>query len=273
MTTVLNRYKIIIPSEHGSWSLTLVPFIIGAGVAFAAASPAGYAGLAALLCLLAVMGVFLARQPLTLWFRIERGRGPRSQRAAARFWSLALLATAGLAGAGLLALGRWPVLWLALPALGILLLTIVLTLLRGPRQLLTELIGVAGLALAAPAAAVAVTGTLGALAWLLWGITALHNVISVLYVRLRIDHKHGRATRAEAAWVIVAHALSLAAIVALAWLGWLPLLVALPVAGLLVRALIVVRRRPLVEDMKRFGFVEMGAALTFAALVIVAFML
>ena len=33
MATVLNRYKIIIPSEHGSWSLMLVPFSTGAGVA------------------------------------------------------------------------------------------------------------------------------------------------------------------------------------------------------------------------------------------------
>lgn len=272
MTTVLNRYKIIIPSEHGSWSLTLVPFIIGAGVAFAAGSPAHLAGLAALLCLLAVMALFLARQPLTLWLRIERGRGPRTQRPAARFWSLALLAVAGLSGAGLLALGRWPVLWLALPAVGILLLTVALTLLRGPRQLLTELIGVAGLALAAPAAAVAVTGTLETLAWLVWGITALHNVISVLYVRLRIDEKHGRATRTEAAWVVIAHVLSLAIIVATALMGWVPLLVALPVAGLLIRALVVAQRRPPVEDVKRFGFVEVGAGLTFAALVIVAFM-
>ena len=30
-TAVLSKYKLIIPSEHGSWSLTLVPFIIGAG--------------------------------------------------------------------------------------------------------------------------------------------------------------------------------------------------------------------------------------------------
>src|SRR5690606_27731712 len=121
-TAVLSKYKLVIPSEHGSWSLTLVPFIIGAGVA-AATSAAPGAALGGLLCLLAVMGVFLSRQPVTLWLRIARGRGRRSHLPAARFWSLALLAAAGLAGLGLLSLGRWPVMWLALPAVAVLLLT------------------------------------------------------------------------------------------------------------------------------------------------------
>ncbi|MGB4677196.1 MAG: YwiC-like family protein, partial [Aggregatilineales bacterium] len=85
-TAVLSKYKLIIPSEHGSWSLTLVPFIIGAGVAAATSATPG-AALGGLLCLLAVMGVFLSRQPVTLWLRITRGRGRRSQLPAARFWS------------------------------------------------------------------------------------------------------------------------------------------------------------------------------------------
>lgn len=267
----LKRFRIIFPSEHGSWSLALVPFIIGAGVGLA--SPAPNAALAVTLCFLAALGVFLARQPITLWDRIRRGRGRRADLSAARFWSAALLAVAGMAGAGLLALERWPVLWLALPALAVLTVTLALTAWRGPRQLSTELVGVAGLALVAPAATVSATGALGATAWLVWALCVAHNVISVLYVRLRIDEQHGRASRRQAIWVVAAHALSLLGVAGAVFAGWLPWLVAFPVGLLLLRALIDARRRPPLDNVKRFGFTEMGLGLAFAAFVILAFLL
>ncbi len=272
MVEAVKRYEVIFPSEHGSWSMTLVPFLIGAGTGAAAtAGPSAVPG--AGLCLLAVLAIFLARQPVGLWLRIWRGRGRRSDLSTAQFWTLALLTVAALAGAGLLALGRWPVLWLAAPAAGVLGLTLVLTIWRGPRQLSTELIGVVGLALAAPAAYLSVAGRFDTTAWLVWAITAGHNAISVLYVRLRIDERHGRATGRQAAWVVAAHAVSLLAVTGAALVGWLPWLVALPVGLLLVRALVVARRRPPITDVKRFGFTEMGLGLAFAAIVVVAFLL
>jgi hypothetical protein len=135
------------------------------------------------------------------------------------------------------------------------------------------LLGVIGLALAAPAGYVAATGALDVTAWLVWGISALHSVITVLYVRLRIDERHSRASRAQALWVVAAHVLSLGAVVGAALVGWLPSLVALPVAILLIRALYVAWRKPALGDVKRFGFAETGLALGFALIVIVAFLL
>ncbi len=272
MRDVLKRYRMIFPSEHGSWSLTLTPFLIGAGVG-AVAGAATFAVGATALALAAVMALFLARQPISLWVRIVRGRGRRADLGAAQFWSLLLGGLAVLAGGGLLALGRWPVLWLGLPAVGVLALTLVLGTALGPRTLLVELIGVIGLALAAPAAYVSMAGRLDATAWLAWGISALHSAISVLYVRLRIDERHGRASRGETWAVVAAHALSLLAVIAAVWMRWLPPLVALPVGLLLVRALYVARRRPQIENVKRFGFIEMGVALSFALLVVLAFLL
>ena len=273
MNEWLRRYRIIFPSEHGSWSMLLVPFLIGAGVGLFATTPALHAGSAVLLCFLAVMSVFLARQPVALWDRIRRGRGRRSQLSTAVFWAVVLLANAAVAGAGLLALGRWPVLWLALPALGVLALTLALTALRGPRQLSVELIGVTGLALAAPAAYVSATGRLDARGWAVWAVSALHSVISVLYVRLRIDEQHQRATRGQAAWVVAAHALSVVGLAAAGIAGWLPWPVALPVGLLLVRALVAAWQKPRIEDVKRFGFTEMGLGLAFAVVVVAAFAL
>ena len=272
MGEAVKRYKVIFPSEHGSWSMTLVPFLIGVGTG-AVATVGPFAALGAGLCLLAVLAIFLARQPVSLWLRIWRGRGRRSDLSTARFWTLALLAMAALAGAGLLALGRWPVLWLAAPAAGVLGLTLALTIWRGPRQLSTELIGVIGLALTAPAAYVSVAGRFDATAWLVWAITAGHNAISVLYVRLRIDDRHGRATGRQATWVVTAHTVSLLAVVGAAAAGWLPWLIALPVGLLLVRALVVARRRPSIADVRHFGFTEMGLGLAFAAIVVAAFLL
>lgn len=271
MLAYFKRYKLILPSEHGSWSLMIVPFLTGAGVAAAvgAADPSAVAGV--VLCLVAVLALFLARQPLTLWIRIAGGKGPKSRLPEARFWALLLGLTGAGAGTGLLALGRWPLLWLAIPAAAVLAITLVLQTAKGPRLLLTELVGVAGLALGAPAAYVSASGRLDGLAWLIWALAALHNVVSVLYVRLRIDHQHGRATERQAAWVIAAHAFSLLAVVGLAVMGWLPWPVGLAMALLLIRALVVARRRPPITDVKRFGLAEMGLALAFATLVIAAF--
>jgi hypothetical protein len=271
MQPLLARYRLILPSEHGSWSLTLVPFIIGAGVG--ALTPALGALPATLLCLTTVLALFLARQPLNLWLRISRGRGRRSDRPAALFWSAALLIVAALSSAGMLALGRWAVLWLALPALITLIATLTLTAVLGPRRLITELIGVSGLALSAPAAAIAVTARLDALAAIVWALSAMHSVVGVLYVRLRIDERHGRAGREQAAWVIAAHTLSLLAVIAAALPGWLPWPVTVPVGLLLVRALIVAYRRPPITSVKRFGFTEAGLSLAFALIVIASFLL
>ncbi len=266
MKVFLQRYKMILPTEHGSWSLMLTPFVIGAGVAGKLPPPVWW-------CLIAVLALFLARQPITLWIRVRRGKGRQTDGPAALFWSILLLVIGGLAGVGLLAAGRWPVLWLALPAVGILLITLAITAWKGPRQLSTELIGVTGLALAAPAAYVAATGQLDLTAWLTWGVSTAHSVISVLYVRLRIDERHDRATYNQALTVVASHALSLAAAIGLALFGILPPLLAIPVGLLLIRALYAAWRKPPLNDVKRFGFTEMGLALGFAAMVIAAFVL
>lgn len=267
----LKQYKIILPSEHGSWSLMIVPFLTGAGVAAAVGSADRLAAAGIGLCLLAVLALFLARQPLTLWIRIARGKGPKSRLSEARFWTVLLATIGGAAGIGLLVLGRWPLLWLAIPAAGVLSITLAIQAIRGPRLLVTELVGVAGLALGAPAAYASAAGWLDGSAWLVWGLAALHSVISVLYVRLRIDHAHGRATDGQAAWVVIAHALSLAVVIGLAAAGWLPWPVSVGVGLLLLRSLVVARRRPAIENVARFGFTEMGLALAFAALVVWAF--
>jgi hypothetical protein len=264
MNNYLRRWRLILPGEHGSWSLTLTPFVIGAGVA-------GRVNAAVWLCLLAVLCLFLARQPINLWLRVRRGRARRDDGPAAAFWSLILLGLAGLAGLGLIGLERWPVLWLAIPAAVVLALTLLIAGRLGPRRLSAELVGAVGLALGAPAAYVAASGALNGTAGLLWLLSALHNAISVMYVRYRIDLNHQRATRRGAAAMVAAHGISLTLVLAAWAAGWLPGVTVAALGALLLRAIYVAWRGPEVADVRRFGFAEMGFALAFAALVIVGF--
>jgi hypothetical protein len=268
---MFKHIKMILPSEHGSWSLMLTPFVIGAGVAVVAVPRVN--ALAILLCFIAAMALFLARQPLALWVRIRRGRARRSDERAASGWSLLLGGIAALAGTGLILLGRAAVMWLAIPAAAVLAITLAMGAVLGPRRLATELVGVVGLALAAPAAYVAAAGILNFTAGAVWAISALHNVISVLYVRLRIDQRHDRASRSEAVIAVVGHLVSLAAVIGAALAGWLPPLVGLPIAILLARALVVAWHKPPLENVKQFGFTEMGLALAFAAVVVAAYLI
>jgi hypothetical protein len=261
---ILNRYRVIFPSEHGSWSMLITPFIIGAGVA-------GSLPATLWLCLAAAMALFLARQPIALLIRSLRGRARIDDRAVAIGWSAILLGIMALAGMGLILMGRSSILWLALPATTVLGLTLAIGAASGPRQLLAEIVGVIGLALAAPAAYISVTGLVDSTAWLVWAISALHSVISILYVRYLIDLKHARATSLQAWLVLAAHCISLAAVLSGAVIGWLPWLIGLPVSLLLLRAVYVAWRRPTIGNVKRFGFLETGFAIAFALIVIVAF--
>lgn len=261
--------RVILPAEHGSWSLMLTPFVIGAGVATTLASFTDWGSV--VVCLIAVMALFLARQPLALWMRIQRGKASKSKRSEALSWSLLLLGIAAVCGAALAVRDRSVVFWLAAPAGLILGITLAMGAWLGPRKLGTELVGVVGLALASPAAYAAAAGGLDSLAMLVWAISALHSVISILYVRLRVDHRHERASRGQAVAVVIGHVIAFAAVIGGAAVGWIPWLVVIPVGLLTVRAVIVAWRQPPLENVVHFGFMEMGLALIFAAVVVAAF--
>ena len=71
--------------------------------------------------------------------------------------------------------------------------------------------------------------------------------------------------------MVAAHGVSLALVLGLWGAGWLPGVTVVLLAALLLRAIYVAWRRPDVENVRRFGFAEMGFALAFAAVVIAGF--
>ncbi|UCC85892.1 MAG: YwiC-like family protein [Anaerolineales bacterium] len=254
----LFRKSLVIPTEHGSWSWLLVPFFVGTAVATQVATQGHPFLLPVSLALVGGLCAFLMRQPAAAWLRIRRGRASRADEPLAAGWALGLGAVAGLCLAGLLMLGRAALLWLLIPFAGVLLLYLVAT--RSGRSVMrslwTELIGAIGLALMAPAAVVAATGTLHSLGWALWGLMGIQNALGVLYVRLRLADTRQRPTnRNIALW---GHLVGLSTVILAGLLGWVPVLAALPFAGVLLRAIWAVRQPRPVTDVRRFGFTEVG---------------
>jgi hypothetical protein len=272
----LFRKSLVIPSEHGSWSWLLVPFLVGAAVAGLAtlAAPEGQSiGLPLALTLLGGLCAFLVRQPAAAWLRIRRGRANPADEPLAAGWTLGLGTAAGLCLAGLLALGRFALLWLVIPFAGVLLLYLAAARSgrAGVRALSTELVGAMGLALMAPAALIAASGRLQALDWAVWGLMADQNALGVLYVRLRLADTHGRP--GERRIVLAGHVAGLAAVVGAGLLSWTPLLTAVPYAAFLLRAAWAVRAPRPVANVRRFGFSEVGVELLSGAWIVASYWL
>ncbi len=249
----LFRKSLVIPAEHGAWSWLLVPFGVGVAVA-------GQVGLPGILTLVGGLCAFLMRQPAAAWLRARRGRASRADEPPAAAWTIGLGLAAALCLAGLLALGRSALLWLLAPALAVLLVYLAATRSgrAGMRTAWMELSGAVALALMAPAALIAASGRLDALAWVLWGLMGLHNALGVMYVRLRLADSHHRAVNR-------------AAVAGAAWLGWVPPATALPLVGLLGRAVWAARRPRPVDDVRRFGFAELAVEVLSGAWIAASF--
>lgn len=245
------RKQVVIPSEHGSWPWLLVPYFVGLLVA-------GQWNVPALVVLIGGLSGFLIRQPATVYLRIRRGKGRKSDESLAAAWMLILSSIALLSLVALLAMGLMELLWLLLPMIGVFAFYLLASRQRRAsiRTLWMELAGAIGLAAMAPAAYIAATGQLDSIAWALWLLMAGQNALGVLYVRLRIADTHQRPIdRRPILWthILVVIVLSLAALA-----NQLPWLVVVPFAGYLVRAIWAVGKVRPVVNIKRFGFSEIG---------------
>jgi hypothetical protein len=252
------RKSLLLPTEHGSWSWLLVPFVVGALVASRVEDQRRLTLLALALTLVGGLCAFLIRQPAAAWLRMLRGRASRADEPLAAGWTLGQALVGGLCLTLLLVLGRDALLWLLIPFSAVLILYLAAARSGRARMraLWTELAGALGLALMAPAAVIAITSQLNGLGWALWGLTGVQNALGVLYVRLRLADTRGRpANRPLTFW---GHVAGLAAVLLAGLLGWVPLLAALPFAGVLLRALWAVRRPRPVANVRRFGFAEVG---------------
>ena len=259
------RKQLILPAEHGSWSWLLVPFLVGTAVAETINLPV-------ILVLVGGLAFFLLRQPATVWLRARQGRGRRSDGPLALRIMLVLGGIVLLCGVGLLAYGRFVMIWLLLPFAGLLLAYVQAA--RGrqsTRTLQMELVGAAGLALMAPAAMLAALGQSYQAVWLVWGLMAAQNVLGVFYVRQRIADTHERPfNRQPLLW---SHIIGLVLVGGTAVAGLIPWLAVLPFVGFLLRAVWTFQQPRPIESVKKFGFQEVGIELLSGALIAAGYLL
>lgn len=260
------RKAYLLPAEHGSWSWLLVPYLVGVAVA-------PQWSVASLLVLVGGLSVFLIRQPATAWLRIKQGRGRRSDEPVTLAWSALFLGLAVFSFIALLMMHRLALVWLLPPVSALLMVYVAVARINRARvrSMWMEIAGAAGLAVMAPAAYAAGSGRLDTVAWLLWFLVAIQNVLGVFYVRLRIADRHGRPESRFP--VLLSHAVGLLLVaLALAFMS-APLPALLPFAFFLGRACWLAAKRRPVENIKRFGFMEVGVELAAGVWLILSFLL
>jgi len=174
--------SVALPTEHGGWSLTAEPALLGLLVAFS------WAGLA---LGLAAMVAFVARTPVKLVL-VDRWRHrwlPRT-RLAARIAACELVVFAVLVvwAATTGESGFWVPLVVASP---LVLLELWYDMRSRGRRLIPELAGSIGIGSIATAIALA-DGAATRMAWGLWVVIAARSVAAIPYVRTQIFRTHSR---------------------------------------------------------------------------------
>ena len=175
--------QVAVPSEHGGWSLTAEPVVLGLIVAWS--WPGLALGLAAMLA-------FVARTPLKVVL-VDRWRHRRLDRSrlAARIATveLAAIATLGVWAASA-ASGRsfWVPLAMAAPLVGI---ELWFDMRSRSRRLVPELAGTIGIG-SIVAAIVLASGESTTLALGLWVVVSARAVAAIPYARTQVFRAHGR---------------------------------------------------------------------------------
>jgi len=212
---------VALPSEHGGWSLTVEPAVLGLVVAWS--WPGLALGLAALVA-------FIARTPLKVvlvdrWRHRHLGRTRLASRIAAAELAVgaALVVAAFTTGASRF----WVPLVVAAPLIG---LELWYDMRSRSRRFVPELAGTIGIGSVAAAVALAGGSSVG-LAWGLWAVIAARSVAAIPYVRtqiLRTRAKPSPRWRSDIAQIMALLT------VGIAWaLGLIPLA---PVASIAVLA-------------------------------------
>ena len=197
--------RIILPTEHGSWSFLFEPIVAGFALAFSAAAP--------WIALIAI-GAFFARQPLKTAF-VARKNKDLSKRAAKFLLIFGGLAAAGAVGAALTA-DAWVFYPFAVAA-PLAIQQAVLDLSKRSRNLLAELTG--AVAISSSVAAITLAGGLGwPAAVALWAIFVARFIPSILYVRNRLLLEKGKEY--DRVQPIASHMISLVVVVGLAVIGF-----------------------------------------------------
>jgi uncharacterized membrane protein len=264
--------RLLLPREHGTWGLLLLPLISGAIVGYVATPSASLK--AALWFLLTALSAFLIYQPLeaVLGFSLIKTRSQRQQRVAIiSVIALAMIATAGVLE--LFHLHRGLVVVFGLAALACFCVRLLLGSSR-PMRVPRQLIGALGLSSTAAGAYYAASGRIDRTSILLWLASWLFAVAQIEYVHLRISTAQVRSRRQKlrsSLSVCFLHLLMIATFVTAAFVGLAPPLLAVASVPSIIRLGIWLARpwRPL--GIHIIGVSELLQGLLFNILLVGAF--
>lgn len=265
--------RLLVPREHGSWGLWLLPLISGAVVGWSTRSLDSAAAIAWFI--LAAGSAFLVHQPLQAWLgRAALKAHSTEEKRIALAATLVFLALSGLSLIALSLLGRSLMLVLAVFT-GACFAANVLMEATKTRSLraAAQTVGALGLTSTAAGAYYAVAGTIGSRAVLLWLASWLFAATQIAYVqlRLRTASARSRAEKFRAGWKVCLLHLALPLIAAVAAMSgtvsWLLALAFVPAA---VRFVLWAFSSPTRIRVHRLGFIELAHNLVFAALLVVA---
>jgi len=264
--------NLLVPREHGSWGLWLLPLITGAVVGYvfgphAALAPVLWFGLAA-------ASAFLIYQPLEslLGLSLIKTRSQRQQRTAL-IWIIALIIAAVCSVLELLHLQRFLVLLIGVVASGCFGVRSLLGRSRRVR-VLKQLIGALGLSSTAAGAYYAATGRMDRTALMIWLASWLFAVGQIEYVQLRLRSAQVKSSRQRAInslAVSVFHVLVMSIAIVAGMAHAAPLLLGLAFIPAVVRLAVWIIRswRPL--GVHILGISELAQGIVFNGLLVAAF--
>ena len=266
------NFKPLLPKEHGSWAMLIVPLLLGAIIA-----PIWHWRI--LILIVAAFGFFLVRFPLALLVKTRR----RTKANRAEFWRWVFVygGMTAISGGWLVLVERlWILALISVFGVALLLFHLWLVYRRQEMSLIGELSGIVGLALGAPMAYYTASGRLDDTAVLLWLINVLYFGGTVFYIKLKVrqqprlpvpSHLGERLVKAKACLTYQTIALTL--IILLVTFRQAPLLTPLAFVPATIKTVYGAWKWQNKKSLSlvRLGVTEIFHALAFTGLVILAF--
>ncbi|MBI4061755.1 MAG: YwiC-like family protein [Elusimicrobia bacterium] len=258
----------MLPREHGSWALLIVPIAVGLlGAPIVSPVAAG-------LFVLGALAAFLLRTPLQA---LLARPGDRRALGWLAFYSLL---TAGTFFPLIALLGCWKLLLFAAPLAALLAYNAAPNGSGRRLSALNEAAGVLGLCLGAPAAVYAASFELGPRAWSLWLLCSAFFLGPIFHVKMAaLQHRAvgdpaalprlERMRRLSAAY----HGAALAAVGFWAASGGLPAAALIPFGAALAKTLARGFRAPERVDFRSLGYAEVAYSVLFVVVIGAAFVL
>lgn len=265
--------KLLVPREHGSWGLWLLPLITGAVVG--AATNPGPSNWAIFWFCAASAAAFLAYQPLEALLGISplKTRTPEEKQIAAT-WVVMTGFVVIVSGVQLIISGRARILLFALLAAGCFGFRMLFSKVRALRST-RQVLGALALSSAAAASYYVVSGRIDRTALVLWAASWVFAAAQIEYVQLQM-HTAGarsRAEKAHAGWkVYLLHLALLVITVAAAVTRHAPALFAIIFLPAMARLILWALSRPKKIDFYLLGFSELFQSVTFSSLLMIAFL-